>query len=224
MKVENLVPDIYYKDSRDFAFMGRCFEVIFNYMKTGAQCVNVNYLTDAIDSTTIDLMVDTVGFTSKHKYDDKNLLAVAQSFQKLLRNKGSLYAIELAVTILMTAQKITSNGSQNPICEIDPDDPFNIIINVSDRLADVVLLEDIFDYILPAGMTYVIVRNGQEPSILVSSIGPQDIVMNNDDLINTEIIVKPSDTLTLNKQLESRGLNVGQIVRYTEDTNEDTNN
>ena len=39
MEVRKLVPDIYYKDSRDFSYIGRLFEVLINYMKTGAYLV-----------------------------------------------------------------------------------------------------------------------------------------------------------------------------------------
>lgn len=176
MKVENLVPEVYYKDSRDFAFIGRCFELIFNYIKSGADCVNVNYLTDAIDSNIVELMADTVGFTTKHKYNSKDLLAVAGSFQRLLRNKGSLYAVELAVRILMNAQKISDRELSGVVCEIDPEDPFTININLPEKLSDIVLLEDIFYYILPAGMDYKFIRKGQSPDISCTYITSEDSV------------------------------------------------
>lgn len=199
MKVENLVPEVYYKDSRDFAFMGRCFELIFNYIKSGADCVNVNYLTDAIDSNIVELMADTVGFTTKHKYNSNDLLAVAGSFQRLLRNKGSLYAVELAVRILMNAQKISDKELSGVICEIDPDDPFTIRINLPEKLSDIVLLEDIFYYILPAGMDYKFVKKGQSPEMSYTYITSED---------EFEAVI---NTTTSDIAKRDHGLNISQI-------------
>lgn len=213
MKVEHLVPEIYYSDSRDFAFVARCFEVIFNYMKTGAQCVNVNYLTDAIDSNIIELMADTVGFTVKHKYTSSDLLAIAGSFQKLLRNKGSIYSIELAVLILMNNQQIRDRNNIGSICEIDEDDPFHLIINIPENLNDIVLLEDVFSYLLPAGMTYSIKKTGANIDPLRSKLvaineAEVEIVSENNNIIRIS-----ADT-EANKHLQ---LNTAQITKKPKD-------
>lgn len=158
MIVEKLVPEVYYKESRDFAFIGRLFEIVFNYMKSGADCINVDYSFSESDNDIIELLSDTVGFTSRHRYNNKNLLSITGSFQKLLREKGSIYAVELAVKILMSAQKITGYSKLESSCIIDENDPFNLLIHIPDTLTDIVLLEDLFDYILPAGMTYTITK------------------------------------------------------------------
>lgn len=61
MKVERMVPEIYYDKSRDFAYIGRLLEIVFNYMKTAADNVGVEPDED-IDSNIIDLLVNTLGF------------------------------------------------------------------------------------------------------------------------------------------------------------------
>ena len=128
MIVENLVPEVYYKESRDFAYAGRVFEVLFNYMKTAAACVNVNYNIDSTSASIIDLLADSLGFTTKHHYDIKNLVAIINSFQSLLRLKGSILAIETAIKILMNAQEILPLDTKD-LCEKDLEDDFllNII-------------------------------------------------------------------------------------------------
>lgn len=184
MKVNKLVPEVYYRESRDFAYVGRLFELIFNYMKTGSGCVNASNFNTNIDSNVIDLVADTVGFTSKHKYSDENLLAIAGSFQKLLRMKGSMEAIKLAIVLLMTAQGIKLDTKAVELCEIDEDDSWHLNINIPAQLSDSVLLEDLFAYILPAGMTYTITRistkSGKNITNIEANTGTIEIITHND--------------------------------------------
>lgn len=166
MNIEQLLPNVYYEDSRDFAYIARLFEVIFNYMKTGADCVKNNYTSDksAVDSSLVELLADTLGFTCRHSYDNNALTAIAGSFQELLRNKGSLYSIELAINLLINAQQTKGDKEFNYACELntvntgyDPDG-VDLIIYLPDNLQEVTLLEDLLDYILPAGMLYKILK------------------------------------------------------------------
>lgn len=163
MNIEQLLPNVYYEDSRDFAYIARLFELIFNYMKTGADCVKNNYTSDksAVDSGLVELLADTLGFTCRHSYDNAALTAIAGSFQELLRNKGSLYSIELAINLLINAQQTKGDKEFNYACELntgyDPDG-VDLIIYLPDNLQEVTLLEDLLDYILPAGMLYKILK------------------------------------------------------------------
>lgn len=168
MIVENLVPEVYYKESRDFAYAGRVFEVLFNYMKTAAACVNVNYNVDSTSASIIDLLTDSLGFTAKHPYDIKNLVAIINSFQSLLRLKGSILAIETAIKILMNAQEILPLDTKD-LCEIDSEDEFLLNIYLPENLSDIVLLEDLFDYLLPAGMYYCINKVGKGSGTVTSN-------------------------------------------------------
>ena len=36
IKLQNLTPEIYYKQSRDFQLIGRLFDIVLNYVKTNA--------------------------------------------------------------------------------------------------------------------------------------------------------------------------------------------
>ena len=223
MKVENLVPEVYYKESRDFAFVARCFELIFNYMKSSAQCVDVNYLTEASDSSVIELLADTIGFTAKHRYDNKNLLAIIGSFQHLLRNKGSIYAVELAIRILMTAQGLYDKSNIGSICEIASEseivkdtDKWKLIIYLPEQLSDIVLLEDLFDYILPAGMIYEIRKYSEGSGRLESEIpftDSLDMYKDKDlDKYNSLVINNSDDAA------EKSSLNIGQIYKKDNDS------
>ena len=182
MQVEKMVPEIYYKESRDFAYIGRIFEILFNYVKTNADCIIAPIDSISIQTFCIEMLSDTLGFSKKHEYNLNDLLAIIMSFQKLLRNKGSLTAIELAIKLMMTAQKIEMITTLNKFFDFDEEDRFNLIIYVPDKLSDIILLEDLFDYILPAGMTYSIYKLAEG-----SSYGNTDVKFNrrNSSLIFT---------------------------------------
>lgn len=160
MKVENLLPEVYYKESRDFAYIGRLIELCLNYMKTGADCVGIGLNDPNIQSVMINLLINTLGFEARHTYLLQDIIYVASAFIEMLRNKGTKKSIDMAIRLLLNAQ-----GIENPLdmdfVRYDTDEnqqikESTIRIFVPNALTDIVLLEDIFDYILPVGVTYVL--------------------------------------------------------------------
>ena len=155
MKVEKMLPEVYYKESRDFAYIGRLLEIIFNYMKTASDCVNMHPDNENIDANVVDLLVDTLGFDSKHTYITKDLIFIASSFSELLRKKGTVDAINLAIRLLLNSQGVKKSADFN---FVENSALSELEIKIPDELTDIVLLEDIFDYILPVGTTYKFTR------------------------------------------------------------------
>lgn len=153
MKVENMVPGIYYQGSRDFAYIGRVFEILFNYIKTGADNININLTDKFISSNLLDLYANMLGFDPKHTYDDTDLYYVLAGFSKLIKNKGSLEAVKIALQLMFNSQNIKTSNL-NSFISIDPLDRYNLIIRIPQNFSDIILLEDLFDYILPTGFTY----------------------------------------------------------------------
>ena len=68
----------------------------------------------------------------------------------MLKKKGTLESIETCVRALFHTQNIQSRVR----VEVNVPYPSNIMIYIPTILDDIVLLEDVFDYILPTGMTY----------------------------------------------------------------------
>ena len=161
MRVENLVPQVYYKESRDFAFIGRLIELTINYMKTAADNVDVN-LTENIDNYLLQLLADNLGFKLRHNYNTKDLLYVCTSLYTLYKNKGSKKAIAEAVQLLINSQNIKQKVVWDANLRWDTVKEKNLILEIPDKLSDVILIEDLFDYILPAGVTYSFVRISSE--------------------------------------------------------------
>lgn len=171
MKVENLVPTIYYKESRDFSYIGRLFEVLLNYMKTNADLVDASLNSDSVKSILVELLNSTLGFESKHEYITKDLIYIASSFTELVRKKGSEQAISEAIQLLLTSQNIdlAYNLKINQA-------KFEINIIVPTNMNDVVLLEDLFDYIIPAGWTVVINKGDPNETSAYNVITSKDSI------------------------------------------------
>lgn len=159
MKVEKLLPEVYYKESRDFAYVGRLIEFALNYMKSAADCIDNNLKSEYENSNLIDLWIDTLGFDSKHVYTNRDLVILASAFYDLLQNKGNIRSIELAIRLILNAQGIRIDLTDNELCVFDTK-KMELQVNVPDNVTDLILIEDIFNYILPVGVVYKFIRVG----------------------------------------------------------------
>lgn len=154
ISVYRSTPRKYYDDSRDFQFIGRLFEALFNYLKMNVDLAQYDQLSSNSDVRMLPLLAKTLGFESKHEYNTEDLKALCSSFASILRKKGSIGGIEDAVNAFLSAQNIGTEAypSRNPL------DYMDLTIYLPEDAGDTALLEDVFDYILPAGMTYNFVR------------------------------------------------------------------
>lgn len=173
MKTSNMVPEIYYSGSRDFSFIARLYEIAINYMKSCADMVSYNLDSENADSTLIDLLCNTLGFTVKHKYINKDLVSIASIFSHLVKWKGSEYSIMEAVKTLLNSQGIKEQFA------LDTSDQ-KVTLRLPPETKDIILLEDLFDYILPAGMlidiNYSKIYNYEDSSLFITT-DEQDITI-----------------------------------------------
>lgn len=154
IRLQNYTPEVYYKQSRDFQFIGRLFDIVLNYVKTNADMIYDVPASDAAGSKMIDLLALTLGFNARHNYSVKQLAALCSVLSKVLHNKGNIQALQIASTAILNAE-----GVEDPVVIFeDIDDPFNIILYIPQSLSDTTLLQDLLDYILPAGITCDIIR------------------------------------------------------------------
>ena len=121
----------------------------------------------------LDLLAKTLGFNSKHNYNTDDLVTLCNTFITILRDKGSLTSINEAVTALLNAQHI-----EEKFLVVDSIDDYNkkthsVDIYVPKELTDLILLEDLFDYILPAGYTYRFIYATFAKGELTTKIGTE---------------------------------------------------
>lgn len=151
IKFQDLTPEVYYKRSRDFQYIGRLFDLVLNNAKMNTDIISSLPLNPDMDPRLLDLLALTLGFKSKHEYNTKQLAALCSIFPFVLRNKGSKLAIETACNALLNAEGITKEAS----IEVKNQ---TVSIFLPSELSDLNLLKDLLNYILPAGMSCSIVR------------------------------------------------------------------
>ena len=145
IKLQELTPSVYYEQSRDFQFIGRLYDIVLNYVKTNADNLYTLPIGKNMDEKLLNLLAFTLGFQSKHHYNSKQLLAICSVLPLILKNKGSLNAILIAVNSILYAEGI------NQALDYEFKNN-NLVLYLSPDLSDLTLLKDIMIYILPAGI------------------------------------------------------------------------
>ena len=84
IKIEELVPEVYTKESRDFQLISKVFDILFNYIKTAADSMLFS------EKEFIDLQLITLGFDLKGNYRKEILQKLAEVFPSMIKNKGNL--------------------------------------------------------------------------------------------------------------------------------------
>lgn len=194
-------PATYHDQSRDFQLIGHLYEAVFNSSKVAIDMIEHMIPSTDLDERLLNLATTTVGFIRKHEYNKKDLTMIISCFAYLLRIKGTKHAIEYAINVLLRSQGI----SDHYIIDINPTNK-EVRIYLSTRLDDVVLLLDLFDYILPFGFEYRIYEAAIAPGRNVSTTAITDEVsiefVHNQAIVNdtfnttiepvsTEVVVSP---------------------------------
>ena len=172
IKFQDLTPEVYYKRSRDFQYIGRLFDLVLNNAKMNTDIISSLPLNPDMDPRLLDLLALTLGFKSKHEYNTKQLAALCSIFPFVLRNKGSKLAIETACNALLNAEGITKEAS----IEVSNQ---TVSIFLPSELSDLNLLKDLLNYILPAGMSCSLVQEATlVPPSSTTLVNYQDYVIN----------------------------------------------
>jgi hypothetical protein len=189
IQLQNYTPEVYYKHSRDFQFIGRLYDIVLNYIKTNADNLYNLPIGQNMNEQLLNLLALTLGFKPKNNYNSKQLLAICSVLPEIMRHKGSLQAMITAVNALLAAEEIEQ------ALDYSIESKKNITLYISQQLSDLTLLIDLFDYILPAGMNYQLVKENQlitniETNVYLTdslSIWEESAYKSVDDQINTTI-------------------------------------
>ena len=166
IKLQDYTPEVYYRESRDFQFIGRLYDLVLNYVKTNADLIYSLPLSDNSDNQFIDLMAMTLGFHAKHKYTSQQLKAICFVLSEIIRNKGTIKALTIACDAIFHAE-----GIQGQFDYGLTNNNTNIIIYLPQELSDTTLLNDLFEYILPAGMSCRIIKTYSEKALPTTEVG-----------------------------------------------------
>lgn len=157
VRTETQVPSNYYTRSRDFQLLGRLFDLSMNSSKDYADSVRGCADGTALDGRMLSLLAKTVGFDCRDGHAASDLLMACRGFKSIMRRKGSEQAVIDCVSLLMRAQNV-DDAFDVTISNKDGDaDVHEVLVLVPKELSDVTLLEDLLDYVLPAGYVLNIV-------------------------------------------------------------------
>lgn len=172
IRLQDYTPEIYYKSSRDFQFIGRLYDLVLNYLKTNCDLIYNYPVSDNSNKELTELLALTLGFVPKYKYTTKQLRALCLALPYALKNKGNVQGIMNVCNALLRAEGIEQEAKYSL-----SDNNTHIDIIVSQDLSDVMIISDVLSYLLPAGMSFTIVKE------LLLSANP----------MTTEIYVKSND-------------------------------
>ena len=169
IKLANQVPLIYSNASRDFQYLSWLFNIVLNSVKH-----NVDDMYDLpnskIDPKMSELLAFTLGFKIKRNYDQKQLIALVQVLPIILKHKGTKKAIEIACDAVVNASGAVG------IYDVVITDTNVIEILLPKDITDTTLLIDLLPYILPAGLSYRIVKRTEIQSIFKTEVDYQDTI------------------------------------------------
>ena len=213
IKTENLVPHVYYKESRDFQLFGRIYDVIINYVKTNIDLMENFPINNHTDSKLIELLCRTLGFENKTDYRVDDLNVICSIFIDLIKNKGTKGAIEkLAKTILNIEnikEKATIVVLDSTISNIKHID---IYVPEMSSNPELKLFEDILDYIIPAGIIYtmhdVVTANNDYGYLYVNEKYRVDSIDPNNKINNNQINRSDTDKIKTTNVIPDNSINL----------------
>ena len=194
IKLQELTPSVYYEQSRDFQFIGRLYDIVLNYIKTNADNLYTLPIGKNMDEKLLNLLAFTLGFQSKHQYNSKQLLAICSVLPLILKHKGSLGAILIAVNSILYAEGI------NQALDYEFKDN-NLVLYLSPDLSDLTLLKDIMIYILPAGIGCDMIKE-------IQSVNKIETVLTTKD----EVTVYKDVASKFNKILDVRDADIKEML------------
>ena len=159
IRLQDKTPEVYCAESRDFQLFCRLYDCVVNGIK-----FDIDTIPDILDGMTcrssmLQLLQTKVGFFTNKRLTDDALRYVLTAFPIMIKNKGSLKAIQQAVNVFFKVNGIKSEVQIWAVSE--PTQVYDtwvedhtIVIGINSIIKDVSLLEEIFRYILPTGFGY----------------------------------------------------------------------
>lgn len=158
IRLQDYTPEIYYKESRDFQLLGHLYDLVLNYTKTNVDLLSSLPISDNSDDQFLELMAMTFGLKPEHHYNSLQLRALCRVFPEVIKNKGSIKSIITICTALFHAEGLDQAFSYD---FSDPDSKTELNLYVPQNFNDIVLLNDMLSYVLPAGMSCNIIKELQ---------------------------------------------------------------
>lgn len=174
IRLQEMTPQIYTEESRDFQLLSRLYDSVFNGLKFDTDSILDLIDTKECRTSVLQLLQTKLGFFTERKIDDEKLRSILECFPILVRNKGSLRSIKETLYLFLRMYSVSSNMEiyylptpySPPFSEEEPcvlasgklpeNNSLIIRIHSFETKPDTSVMEEIFKYILPAGINYYI--------------------------------------------------------------------
>ena len=214
LRYDEMVPEVYVQQSRDFQVLTRLFTIGLSNSKYFADKLKFQNSPKYIEDTLLILLQEKVGFYTRKNFSANELRNLLEVFYSLVRNKGSLSSIEQAIRLFFQIQNLNTNAYININNKNTTIDSYTIQIGIDSSIRDITLLTEILKYIIPTG--YIISIFFYEHTAFDDYITTHDdliiISSNGDDrsALGTDKTIKfknDIDTTTIFKQHDNGEIN-----------------
>lgn len=170
-KTRESTPRYYTNTSRDFQLLGHLLDCVVSNVRQGVSGMTSLPLNKNIDENLLTLVQTTLGLNLTHKYSSNSLLAVCSDFKNILKLKGTKSSIEECVKVLLNAQNLKDEYDVSVYSNnSDDSSSYHVDIRISESMQDIELLDDLLNYILPAGYTYSIIKTKVKNASLTTQL------------------------------------------------------
>lgn len=192
--LEDNVPQVYVEESRDFQYILKIYNTIFNMLKYETDTLQYITDTDQIESSLLPLLKSKIGFFTDYPINDKMLRGILSGFPLMVKNKGSLESIQQALNIFLKVLNIRTQIVLKAVGEdaqlvdgVIQVDSHTILIAIQSAVQSIYILEELFRYIMPAGFQYsfYFYRNLEQDDWLLDENKGRFLIVNN--LVNDSI-------------------------------------
>ena len=159
-RLQNNVPDVYVKKSRDFQLMCNLFDILQGGVKYDIDSITTVVDTRYCNEKLLPLLQSKLGFFTNKHLTTKELRTVLTSFQDIVKDKGSTKGIREAIELYLKvigasrdSRIIITNkdNSQNTDSIIRFNNSYIVEVSIEGQLTDLTLLTELLRYVLPAG-------------------------------------------------------------------------
>lgn len=154
IRLQDMTPDVYTRESRDFQLLCRAYDCVFNGVK-----FDIDSMLDIVDTKMcnailLQLLQTKIGFFSSASITDAELRLILEAFPVLIKNKGSKKSIIQALNIFLKLNNIKTGCYLNIVNESTDKnlwEDYTINIGIESSPTNLTVLSELLRFIVPTG-------------------------------------------------------------------------
>lgn len=164
-RLQENVPDVYVRKSRDFQLLCNAFDAIVNAVKFDIDSIPNTADTRLCPDALLPLLQNKLGFFTNKEFTANELRTVLQAFKYVVRDKGSRVGIQAAIQVFLKLADASNKSRINIIDNYQGTDgivkedivgnTYIVEVAIEGRQIDTTLLTELLKYVLPAGYKLV---------------------------------------------------------------------